>query len=150
MVENIHKPINKLVSVQQVEIVPRSRYSLCDFELLHLFIWCFVICFVFLLDTERLRYLKKKRKRFGQNAKLLFETYCHSISWLKNFAYFVPQDFQLVDLFGQPPCPTPSFSFLGQDAGEVALLKRNEISHIRLGRWIDRQASLIFVETLTV
>lgn len=66
----------------------------------------------------------------------------------------MPQDYQLVDLFGQPPCPTPSFSSLRQDAGEVPLLKRNEtseeISHIRLERWIEKKTCLVFVEALIV
>lgn len=153
MVENIHEPINKHVRLPQVEIVLRSRCSLCSFQLFGLFSWCFVICFVFLLGAERFGCLKK-RKYLDQSAKQLFEMCCHSISWLKKFAYFVPQDSQLVDLFGQTSCPNPSFSSLGQDAGEVPLPKRNETSeeipHIRLGRWIDRKMSLIFVKTLRV
>lgn len=156
MVKNIHKPINKHVRLQQVEIVPSSRCSLCGFQLFGLFIWCFVICFVFSTGDWKTQMFKKKLKYFGQNAKQLFEMCCHGIFWPKKFVYFVPQDYQLVDLFGQTPCPTPYslVFFLGQDAGEVPLLKRNDTSettsHIRLGRWIDRKTSLIFVETLTV
>lgn len=152
MVKNIHKPINKYVRLQPVEIVLRSK-SLCHFQLFSLFIWCFVFAFFFSWGLKNSGVFKKMNYS-GQSAKQLFEMCCHSISWPKKFAYFVPQDYQLVDLFGQPPCPTPSFSSLGQDSGEVPLLKRNEtseeISHIRLGRWIDRKTSVIFVETLTV
>lgn len=86
MVENCHKTINKYVGLERVEIVHRSRCSLCCFKLYYSGLLGFCDLHLFSFEGGRLRCLKKL-KYFGQNEKYNYFTCAVTIppdicSWL--------------------------------------------------------------------